>query len=250
MTAASEAIEIYRQLADEITGNPDAYLHLLAAALQNLGLILDGAGRVEGAIARTDEAIDIAQLRGHACTESAGPAPSARGLTQQCQLSIGRNSGELGRAQALVSESLELYSELAPLLAKESDFVAEWAQALSNGALAYARASQRTGASSDLIDNACAASWTAVELCRSLNSGDVGDGPFLRLLARALWNVAWVSDETNAELARGLSAAKESVLLYDTLASSQPSLSPERDGAVKTLRLLTQKVSDGGDAEV
>ncbi|WP_461017780.1 tetratricopeptide repeat protein [Streptomyces daliensis] len=107
LTAAQEAVGLYRDLAHTFPSSPDRYRPALAECLNSLGMRLSEAGRVDEALAATQEAVDL---------ELVGYAPDRRPHVLAMLLhNLGNRLFEAGRedeALAPTREAADLYREL------------------------------------------------------------------------------------------------------------------------------------------
>ncbi|MFG2284062.1 tetratricopeptide repeat protein [Streptomyces asoensis] len=203
LTAAEEAVEIYRRLA---AGNPAAHEPDLAASLSNLGVQLAAAGRRGEALTAAEEAVEI-RRRLAAGNQAAYEPDLARSLSN-----LGVRLAEAGRrGEALTAEqeAVEIYRRLAA--GNQAAYEPALAASLSNLGNRLAAAGRR--------GEALIAAEEAVEIRRRLAAGN--QAAYEPALATSLSNLGVRLAEAGRR-GEALTAAEESVEIYRRLAAGNP----------------------------
>jgi tetratricopeptide (TPR) repeat protein len=218
LRAASEAVEIYRRLTK---GNPAAFEPNLAMALTTLGMTLWGLGRLEEALEATTEAVEIRRrLTG---VNPAAFEPDLAGTLDNRGAMLS-NLGRREEALEATTQAVEIYRRLAGV--NPAAIELNLAKAIANLAIMLWGQGR--------WEEALEATTETVEICRrAANTNPAASEPNL---ARGLWMFALARAAAQVELSQALTAANESVTIYEHLAQRQPeAFASALQGALATL---------------
>ena len=164
LTAAEDALDLYRKLAEK---HPEPFLPELATSLNNLGVMLSGLGDGQGALTATREALDLYRKLAEKHPEAF--LPYVAGSLSN----LGSGLSELGDRQGALTaaeEALDLYRKLAEK--HPEAFLPDFAKSLNN--LGNRLAESGTGRGRSMLRRKrlkFAANWpknTPRHICRTL----------------------------------------------------------------------------------
>ncbi|MGX1811462.1 tetratricopeptide repeat protein [Nocardia sp. NPDC055321] len=203
LTAADEAIRIYRTLAD---ARPDDYVHDLTMTLINTANLLGLLQRFDDGLTMAAEAVSVCRTQARAPAETRLPDLAASLATLTARL------GDLGRfeeALAAAEEATQLYGRLAD--ADPGRHLPDYALVLNSLAIRHRELSR--------FEEALAAAERAVEIYRGL--ADADPDAYLGFYARNLTHLAEYRGALNG-FEEALAAAEGAVEIYRRLVRSRP----------------------------
>ncbi|MGW4898382.1 tetratricopeptide repeat protein [Kitasatospora sp. NPDC004240] len=211
LTVAEEAVEIYRRLADPVTGNPAAHEPNLAASLTNLSTCLSQVGRRAEALTVAEEAVEI--YRRLADPVTGNPAAHEPNLATSL-INLGTYLSAVGRraeALAAVTQAVEIRRRLAdPVTGNPAAHEPNLAHSLASLGTRLSEVGRRA--------EALTAAEQAVEIYRRLTDPATGDPAAHEPdLAHSLMVRSWVLG-TQQDSSRALQATGEAVEIYRRLA--------------------------------
>ena len=226
--ASTEAVELYRRLADT---NRTEFEGDLAGSLNNLSVMLSDLGLHRDALAASTHAVDI-RRRLAAVNPTAFEPGLAMALNNHSV--VLSNLGRRHDAVTASTQAVEVYRRLAAT--NPTAFEPHLARALTN-----------LGADlSDLGRSQHALTVTAEALDIHRRSGAAHPGAFEPDLARGLWVFARVRAAGQVELPQALTAGQESVTLFQGLVRQRPRVfTDDLRGARATVAEVLESLNRG-----
>ncbi len=203
LTATTEAVTTYRQLADT---NPAAHLPDLAASLNNLGVRLSQAGRRDEALTATTEAVTT--YRQLADTNPAAYLPDLAASLNNLGVRLSE-AGRRDEALTATTEAVTTYRQLADT--NPAAYLPDLAASLNNLGVRLSEAGRR--------DEALTATTEAVTTYRQL--ADTNPAAYLPDLAASLNNLGVRLSEAGRR-DEALTATTEAVTIRRQLADTNP----------------------------
>ena len=233
-----QALDFYRQFADQRGADDQSSLNDLASAYERIARITEEIGSVQEAIEALENAL---VLRDRLALDGA-PEQISRAATLRASLaaSISAEQGDLQRAARLIEDSLALHDRALSSAPGDFDLELRYANSLNSAGLASAASGDR--------DSALEYKQRALEAYQTLSEAKPDDDRLGALIAMAHFNVG-LEQSAVGRLDDALKSFQEAAGRFRSLSTEAPVVQAHRFRLAESLAQVTSVHLSRGDEQ-